>query len=62
MGESTSNTARIDNLNVRWRRALYFALHYVLFENAMSVVKMGAMIAGLFELSNAQEWGTHFAH
>jgi hypothetical protein len=29
---------------------------YVLFENAMCVVKLGAMISGLLELSDAHEW------
>lgn len=37
-------------------RSWAFALHYVLFENAMSVVKLGAMISGLLELSDAHEW------
>ena len=35
----------------------HWALHYVLFENAMSVVKTAAMVSGLLELSNAHEWG-----
>ncbi len=29
---------------------------YVLYENAMCVVKLNAMLSGLFELSNAHEW------
>ena len=29
---------------------------YVLFENAMCVVKLGAMLSGLLELSDAHEW------
>ena len=29
---------------------------YVLYENAMCVVKLNAMISGLLELSNAHEW------
>jgi len=32
------------------------AVQYVLFENAMSVVKVTAMLAGLLEWSNAHEW------
>jgi hypothetical protein len=31
----------------------------VLFENAMSIVKMAAMVSGLLELSNAHEWGAY---
>merc|ERR1712235_223746 len=31
-------------------------VQYVLFENAMSVVKLGAMISGLLELNDAHEW------
>lgn len=34
----------------------YYAAHYVLMENAMSIVKMGAMLSGLFELKDAHEW------
>ena len=35
-----------------WKTSVAF----VLFENAMSVVKLSAMISGLFELSDAHEW------
>jgi beta-mannan synthase len=35
-----------------WRQTLTF----VLFENAMSVVKLSAMVSGLLELSDAHEW------
>jgi len=32
------------------------AVTYVMFENAMSIVKLAAMCSGIFELSNANEW------
>ena len=35
-----------------WKTSVAF----VLFENAMCVVKLSAMISGLFELSDAHEW------
>jgi len=34
----------------------YRCVVYVLFENAMSVVKLGAVVSGLLELKNAHEW------
>ena len=37
-------------------RGWAYAAHFVLFENAMSVVKISAMVAGLLELSSAHEW------
>jgi len=33
-----------------------YTVAYVLYENAMCVVKLNAMLSGLFELSNAHEW------
>ncbi|GMH37152.1 hypothetical protein BSKO_05025 [Bryopsis sp. KO-2023] len=33
-----------------------YCIPYVLFENAMSVVKVGAVVNGLFDLGRAQEW------
>ena len=33
-----------------------YTVAYILYENAMCVVKMNAMLSGLFELSNAHEW------
>eukprot|EP00899_Mesostigma_viride_P015508 jgi/Mesvir1/23959/Mv10727-RA.2 len=37
-------------------RAWYHMVHYVLFENAMSVVKIGAMCSGLLNLASAHQW------
>eukprot|EP00958_Prasinococcus_capsulatus_P004003 scaffold375_cov378-Prasinococcus_capsulatus_cf.AAC.8 len=37
-------------------RSWYHCAHYVLFENAMSVVKITAMLSGLFELSDSHQW------
>ena len=39
-----------------WRRGWKYTVAYVLYENAMCVVKLNAMLSGLFELSNAHEW------
>ena len=35
---------------------LWYAIPYVLFENAMTIVKLSAMISGLLSLSSANEW------
>lgn len=35
---------------------LVLAVVYVLYENAMSIVKLSAMLSGLLELSDAHEW------
>ena len=42
---------------VAWtRNGIFYAVPYVLFENAMCIVKLSAMLAGLFELEQAGEW------
>ena len=35
---------------------IYYAIPYVLFENAMTIVKLSAMVSGLFAMENANEW------
>lgn len=35
---------------------IYYAIPYVLFENAMTIVKLSAMFSGLLGLENANEW------
>jgi len=37
-------------------RGWAYAVPYVLYENAMCIVKVSAMLAGILELSNAHEW------
>ena len=42
---------------VAWTpNGIFYAMPYVLFENAMCIVKLSAMLAGLFELEQAGEW------
>jgi len=42
---------------VAWTpNGLVYAIPYVLFENAMCIVKLSAMLAGLLELEQAGEW------
>jgi hypothetical protein len=38
---------------------LMWACRYVLFENAMSIVKLNAVIAGAFNLKGVNEWVSH---
>eukprot|EP00850_Spirogloea_muscicola_P016375 SM000132S26890 [mRNA] locus=s132:212711:215874:- [translate_table: standard] len=37
-------------------RSWYYAVPFVLFENAMSIIKMSAMFAGFLELANSHSW------
>eukprot|EP00897_Mesotaenium_endlicherianum_P001014 jgi/Mesen1/10913/ME000095S10255 len=37
-------------------RQWFYVVHYVLFENAMSIVKLSAMLSGLLGLSSAHSW------